>query len=120
VTLEANSAGGLSKPGQYLRQNKLKLALWIAVAEGLLVLLGVLPHLAVYVLAIGAVAFWAVAGRKYRSETARHGSWVLAASQAIVVLVPIVWFVAKQVAIIAVAAIAIGALVFLFLERDRR
>lgn len=119
MTLEANTGRGLSRPGSYLRQNRLKLSLWIAAAEGLLVLIHVLPHLAVYILAVAAVAFWAAAGRKYRSNTARQASWILAASQAITVLVPIVWFFTKAIAIVAVAAIAIGALIFLFLEREK-
>ena len=34
-------------------------------------------------------------------------------------LVPIVLFVAKWVAVIAIAVIAVAALVFLFIERDR-
>jgi hypothetical protein len=119
VTIEANSGHGLSRPGHYLRQNRIKLSLWIAVVEGALVLIHVLPHLAIYILAVASVAFWAAAGRRYRSNTARQASWILAASQALTVLVPVVWFIAKGVAIVAIAAIAVVGLLFLFLERDK-
>jgi FtsH-binding integral membrane protein len=86
----------------------------------LLVLLGVIPHWLVYVLAAVAIAFWAGAGRNYKSNLGRQVSWVFAASQAAAVLVPIVWFLAKTAAIIAIAIIAIVALIYLFTEREHR
>ena len=49
----------------------------------------VIPHVAVYVLAIGALAFWVLAARNYSSTTARQLSWILAASQCWCVLVPL-------------------------------
>ena len=108
----------MRRPGDYLRQHRIRLALWIAVVEGLLTIVHLLPHLALYILAIAAIAFWAAAGRNYKSNFARQLSWIFAASQALAVLVPIVWFVAKWVAIIAIALLAVAALVFLFMERD--
>jgi FtsH-binding integral membrane protein len=110
----------VTSPGLSLRQNRIKISLWIAVVEGLLVLLGVIPHWLVYVLAAVAIAFWAGAGRNYKSNLGRQVSWVFAASQAAAVLVPIVWFLAKTAAIIAIAIIAIVALIYLFTEREHR
>jgi FtsH-binding integral membrane protein len=110
----------VTTPGISLRQNRIKIALWIAFVEGLLVLLGVIPHWLVYVLAAVAIAFWAGAGRNYKSNLGRQVSWVFAASQAAAVLVPIVWFLAKTAAIIAIAIIAIVALIYLFTEREHR
>ena len=101
-----------------LRQNRIKVALWIAVAEGLLTLIGVVPHWLVYVLAAVAIAFWAGAGRNYKSNLGRQLSWVFAASQAAAVLVPIVWILAKTAAIVAIAIIAAVALIYLFTERE--
>jgi hypothetical protein len=112
--------GGLARPGGYLRQHRIKLSLWIAVAEGLLVIVGIIPHLAVYILAIAAIAFYALLARNYRSNTARQSSWIFAVSQLLVVLVPIVWFVAKWVAIVAILVIAVLGLIFLFTEHSRR
>ena len=101
-----------------LRQNRIKIALWIAVAEGILVLIGVIPHWLVYALAAVAISFWAFAGRNYKSASGRNLSWIFAASQAACVLVPIVWFLAKTAAIVAIAIIAVVALVYLFTERE--
>jgi hypothetical protein len=110
---------GLARPGGYLRQHRIKLALWIAVAEGVLVLVHVLPHLAIYILAAFALAFYIAVARKYRSASAREAAWIFAASQVLTVFVPIVWHVTKLVAELAVVALAIGGLIFLFTERNR-
>ena len=109
----------MTSPGTSLRHNRIKIALWIAVAEGLLTLVGVVPHWVVYGLAVVAIAFWAAAGRNYKSVLARQLSWIFATSQAAAVLVPIVWFIAKWAAITAIAVVAIVALIYLFTERDR-
>ncbi len=108
----------MTSPGNYLQAHRIRLALWIAVVEGLLTIVHVIPHLAIYILAVAAIAFWAVAGRNYKSNLGRQASWVFAASQAAAVLVPIVWFIAKWVAVITIAILAVVALIFLFLERD--
>lgn len=110
----------MSKPGEYLRQHRLRLTLWIAAIEGLLVLVDVIPRLVLYALAAVALAFWFGLARNYKSPAARQASWVFAASQAVAVLVPIVWAITKLfVAIAVVVAIAVAALYFLFTERDK-
>ena len=110
----------LSRPGEYLRKHRLRLTLWIAVVEGLLVVVHLLSHLVVYALAAVALAFWFGIARTYKSAVARQAAWVFAASQAIAVLVPIVWVITKWfVAIVLVVAIAVAALYFLFTERGR-
>jgi hypothetical protein len=111
----------LSKPAQYLRAHRFRIALWIAAPEGLLVVLGVVGdlRLVVYVLAVVAIGFWVGVARKYHSSAAREAGWIFAASQALAVLVPIVLIIAKWAAITAIAILAIVALVFLFAERER-
>jgi hypothetical protein len=108
-----------SRPGRYLREHKLRLTLWIGAIEGALTLIGVIPHLAVYVLAIIAIGWWVVMGRKYRSSTARHLTWIFAASQAIAVLIPGVLHIAKWIAVTAIIVAAVVGLVVLFAERDK-
>ena len=103
-----------------MRQHRIKISLWIAVAEGLLTLLGIIPHWVVYVLAVVAIAFWVGAGRHYRSMLGRQVAWIFAASQAAAVLVPVVWFIAKWAAITAIAVVALVALIYLFTERDHQ
>ena len=53
------------------------------------------------------------------TTTARNASWIFAASQALTVLIPVVLFVAKWIAVGAIAIIAVVALVILFAERPR-
>ncbi|MBV8081145.1 MAG: hypothetical protein JO186_12320 [Actinobacteria bacterium] len=105
-------------PGELLRRRRIRIALWIAVIEGLLTVVHALPHIVLYVLAVVAIAFYVTAGRHYKSTFGRQLAWIFAASQALAVLVPIVWFAAKWAAILAIALIAVAALVFLFMERD--
>jgi hypothetical protein len=99
--------------------NRLRVTLWIGAIEGVLVLLGVIPHLAVYLLAAIAIGFYVFVGRKYSSGTARTASWVFATSQLIAVLVPSVLHVAKWLAITVVIVAAAIGLVVLFADRGR-
>jgi hypothetical protein len=108
-----------SKQGRYLREHRLRLAIWIGAIEGLLTLLGFLPHLAIYVLAIVAIAWWFTMGRRYTSPTARQLTWIFAASQAIAVLVPAVLHIAKWAAITAIVVAAVIGLVILFTDREK-
>ena len=106
---------GSTRIGRWLRERRLRLALWVAVIEGLLVTLT--PDLTKWtVLVIGAIllAFYIVAGRNIRWDVGRQLSWIAAASQALAILVVILAFVLKLVAIVAVVAFAIIALVYLF------
>ncbi len=81
----------LSRPGLWLREHRLRVTLITAFVEGLLVLVGVISWWLVVALAIVAVGFWGVAGRNYKSGTGRQVSWIFASSQAVVVLVPILF-----------------------------
>jgi FtsH-binding integral membrane protein len=119
VTSDANI---VRAPGQFLRQHRMRLSLWIALVEGFLVIVPphLLPKIVLYLLAALALVFWFGVARNYRSSTARQAAWVFAASQALAVLVPIVWEVTKfVVAVAVVGALAAAALYFLFTERDK-
>jgi hypothetical protein len=107
-----------SRPARYLREHRFKITLWTAAIEGLLVFVHVIPHLVVYVLAVAAIVFWAGMARRYRSPLARNLSWIFASSQALAVLIPIVLFVAKWIAVGAIALLAVGALIILFADRS--
>jgi len=56
-------------------------------------------------------------GRSLRSDTARQAGWIAAASQALVVLVPVLVFIVGTIALVAVALLAVFALIVLFTER---
>jgi hypothetical protein len=97
-----------------------RLALWVAVIEGLLVALT--PDLTKWtVLVIGAIllAFYMVAGRNMSWDVGRQLSWIAAASQALAILVVIFAFVFKLVAIVAVVIFALVALAYLFSDSRR-
>ncbi len=112
--------GGSTRMGLWLRGRRLRLALWVAVVEGLLV---ALTHdLTKWtVLVIGAIllAFYIVAGRNIRWDVARQLSWIAAASQALAILVVILAFVLGLLAIVAVVAFAVIALAYLFSDSRR-
>src|SRR6266576_7028438 len=112
--------GGGTRIGRWLRGRRVRLALWVAVVEGLLVALT--PDLTKWtVLVIGAIllGFYVVAGRNIRWDVARQLSWIAAASQALAILVVILAFVLKLVAIVAVVILALLALAYLFSDSRR-
>ena len=104
--------------GRELRANRLKLALVIALVEGVLVLVDAIDWWVVVVLAVVAVVLYVLRGRTARHDTVRQGSWIFAVSQLAVVLVPALVLVATAVAVVALVVLAVIALVVLL--RDRR
>ena len=107
--------GGSTRIGRWLRERRLRLALWVAIAEGLLVALTPdLTKWTVLVLGVILLAFYMVAGRHMRWDVARQLSWIAAASQALAILVVILAFVLGLLAIVAIVVFAIIALVYLF------
>jgi hypothetical protein len=112
--------GGGTRIGRWLRGRRVRLALWVAVIEGLLVALT--PDLTKWtVLVIGAIllAFYMLAGRNMSWDVGRQLSWIAAASQALAILVVIFAFVFKLVAIVAVVIFALVALAYLFSDSRR-
>jgi hypothetical protein len=108
---------GSTRPGRWLRDRRLRLTLWVALVEGLLYLVHVLHWWEAVVLAGVGVGFWWYAGRNSRSDLIRQASWIFAASQLLVLCVPIGLAILKAIAIGVIAILAIVALVFLFRER---
>ena len=108
---------GTTRSGRWLRERRLRITLWIAAVEGLLYLFHALHWWAAVALAIVAVAFWWYVGRSNHSHTLRQLSWIFAASQLLVLCVPIALAVVKALAIGVIAILAIVALFFLFRDR---
>ena len=106
-----------SRLGLWLEVRRIKLALWIAVVEGLLVAVHVIDRWLAIAVAALALLLYFLAGRRSRSLAARHASWILATSQSIVVLIPFLLIVVGTFTLIAVGILAIVALVALFSER---
>ena len=106
-----------SRLGRWLRARRLRIALWIAVAEGILVVFHVMPWWAALALAAAGLAAYIGAARNARSDVVRQGGWIVAASQVAVVLVPILVLIVGTVALVAVGILALVALIFLFSDR---
>jgi signal transduction histidine kinase len=111
---------GSTRAGRWVRQRRLRFTLWLAAAEGLLYVVHLLHWWEAVALAVITVGFWFYAGRASRSDAVRQVSWILAAAQLLVLLIPLVLTIAKAVAIALVALLAVAALIFLFTERERR
>jgi hypothetical protein len=103
--------------GRWLRTHRVRVAIWIAVVEGILVVVHVIPWWAAVIFAALAVFFYFEVGRKSRSDTVRQSTWIAAASQALVALVPILVLIVGTLALVAVGLLAILALIALFAER---
>ena len=111
--LEHRSTAG----GRWLRARRLRIALGLAVVEGLLVVLDVVDWWLAVVVSLAAIAFYFLAGRNLSSYTLRQVSWIAAAAQALVVMVPVLVVVVSWLAILALVVLAIVALVLLFRDR---
>jgi len=113
---EAPAAPALRK--SWLRENRLKVALGIAVAEGLFVALEEdFSRVTVIVIAIPVILFWLLAGRTLDSELGREISWILAMSQALAVVAAIVAILIPAIAL--VLAGIFGAVAAYLLYHDR-
>ena len=109
---------GSNRFGRALRENRLKLALALAVVEGVLVLAGEIRWWVVVLVAIGAVVLYIGRGRQARREEIRQTTWILAVSQLAVVLVPA--FALVLTAFLAVALVVVAIVALVILLRDRR
>jgi hypothetical protein len=108
---------GTSRSGRWLRENRVRLALGIAVVEGVLVAFDVIDWIPALLVAALLVLFYFAYGRKLRWDWAREATWVAATSQVFVALVPVLVIVVGTLALIGVAVIAVVALVLLFADR---
>jgi hypothetical protein len=109
---------GSTKGGRWLRERRVRITLIIAAVEGLLYLFGVLHWWAAVLLAVIALGFWWFVTRRSRSHTLRQVGWIFAASQLLVLCVPLAIGILKAVAIAVIIIFAIVALIVLFTERS--
>ena len=103
--------------GRWLRARRLRIAAWIAVGEGVLVLLHAFPRLLAIVLAAAVILFYFAFGRQLRPDSLRQVSWIGAMSQALVILVPVLAALIWGVALVALAVLAVLALFVLLQDR---
>ena len=109
-----------SNTGRWLYQRRLKIALGIAVLEGIIVALEKdFSRWTVIIISAPIIAFYLFAGRSLDSDTGRQFAWIAAASQAFAVILCIVALVIGAFVLIIAAVFAAIALILLFGERDR-
>jgi hypothetical protein len=114
--IEAHS----TRASRWLRERRLRLALWIAIFEGIVVALerGV-SRWTVLFLAIAVLAIYIFWARNIRWDAGRQVAWIVAASQCLALLVVIFAFLLKLAAIVVVIGFAIIALAYLFSDLRR-
>jgi hypothetical protein len=111
---------GSSRTGRWLRERRLRLALWIAVLEGVLVALrGDISRWTVVAIAALVLVIYMLVRQTIRWDAARQLVWVVAASQVLAVLVVILAFIVGAVALVLVVLFAIVALAYLFSDLRR-
>lgn len=106
-----------SRPGRWVRERRLRLALFVGLLETILVLAAALGWFWILAAAVVAVAFHVAAGRKSRFHVVRELSWTAAASQLIAFVIPLLWELVKFLAIVILVALALALLAMLLLDR---
>jgi hypothetical protein len=107
-----------SRTGRWLRARRIRIAFWIAVIEGLLVVVHAISWWLAVALAAVVIVGWFSLVHRVRGDTARQLWWIAAVSQALVALVPILVIIVGTLALIVVGVLAVVALVLLFSARD--
>ena len=111
---------GSSRAGRWLRERRLRFALWIAVLEGVVVAVrGDISRWTVVALAALVLVIYMLVRDNIRWDAARQLVWIIAASQVLALLVVILAFVVGLVALVLVALFAIVALAYLFTDLRR-
>ncbi len=108
---------GSTRMGRWLRARRLRIAFWIAVIEGVLVVFHAVPRWPALFVAAAVIVLYLFVGRTASSDGTRQVAWIAAASQALVALVPILVIVIGTLALVAVGILAAIALVILFTDR---
>ena len=108
---------GSNRTSRGLRERRVRIALWIAVLEGLLVVFDAIDWWVSLLVAAAVLGVYVFYGRTAPSDTTRQVTWIAAASQVMVALVPVLVAVVGTLALIAVAILAVAALVYLLRDR---
>jgi hypothetical protein len=106
-----------SRSGRWLRENRLRIALGVAIVEGAAVAFDAVSGWIAFAVALAVIAFYFAVGRTFASDTLRQVSWTAAFSQVLVMLVPLVLLVVGVAAVIAIAVVAVVALLALVADR---
>jgi hypothetical protein len=109
---------GTTKTGRWLRARRVRLVLWIAVVEGILVaLLHDVTRWTVILIAAICILIYGLWGRNSSSDTIRQATWIAGASQALAVLLVLLAFIIPLLVVALVVVFAIVAIAFFFVDR---
>jgi hypothetical protein len=112
--------GGSSHAGRWLRERRLKLALWIAVLEGIVVAVsGDISRWTVVGIAALVLVIYVLVRQNIRWDAARQLIWIVAASQVLALLVVILAFIVGAIALVLVVLFALVALAYLVSDLRR-
>ena len=118
VAAPASEQPAATPSKSWLRENRLKVALGIAIAECLFVALEEdFSRVTVIVIAIPVVLFWMLAGRSLDSELGREISWIAAMSQALAVGAAIIAILVPAIALVLAGILAAAVVYLLYHER---
>jgi hypothetical protein len=109
---------GTTRWGRWLRARRIRIALWIAVLEGIIV--AVSPDFTkwtVIAIAVPVLAVYALWGRNAKSDTTYQAFWIAGASQSLAVVVVILGVLLSWLPLVLAAIFAGVALLFLFSDR---
>ncbi|HET7043878.1 MAG TPA: hypothetical protein VFI37_03430 [Gaiellaceae bacterium] len=109
---------GSGRMARWLRERRVRMAAWIALVEGVLVIFHAIPRWPALGVAVAIVAGYLWAGRNARQPSVRQAGWILAASQALVLLIPVFALLFWTVAVVAVVILGAIALFVLFSQRN--
>ena len=114
---ESSSPPAQQGPGGWLRARRHRLALWIAVGEGVVVAFShdLTKWSVVALAAVGAVAWWF--GRNSRSHGLRQALWIFVVSQLIAVVLVLFAVFFKWLVILGLIAFAVIGLAILYFDR---
>ena len=111
---------GSSRAARWLRERRLKLALYIAVLEGIVVAIrGDVSRWTVVALAALVLIIYMLLRDRLRWDAGREVLWIVATSQAMALLVVILAFVIGALSLVLVGILAVIALVYLLSDRRR-
>jgi hypothetical protein len=108
---------GESASDRRLRGLRLRIALGIALVEGIVVLAGGLPFWLTVLFAVVAVTAYLGVGRSHPRSRVRSITWIAAVSQLVVVVVPALVAVAVALAVVVLVLLGIAVLTALLLDR---
>ena len=110
-----------SENGRWLYARRLKIALGIAVLEGIFIAFANdFSQWTVIIISIPIIAFYLFAGRTLDSDTGRQLSWIAAASQTFTVILCVVAKLIGKTSLIVVGIFAVVAVILLFGEKPKK